>query len=104
MCADIKVEHRLTKPRTPQTHGMVERFNGRISELLKTTRFASSSELLEAVKHYERLYNHCIPQKALGYKTPIVALKDWQTAKPELFKKKVYDLSGLDTFLYCPFT
>ena len=97
-CADIKVEHRLTKPRTPQTNGMVERFNGRISELLQTTRFASASELLDAVKHYERLYNYCIPQKALGYKTPIEALKEWQKKKPELFKRKVYDLSGLDIY------
>ena len=26
-------EHRLTKPRTPQTNGMIERFNGRIAEM-----------------------------------------------------------------------
>jgi len=96
-CADMDAEHRLIKPRTPQTNGMVERFNGRISELLTATRFASASELAEAIKHYERLYNHCIPQKALGYKTPIVALKEWHKKKPALFKKKVYDLSGLDT-------
>jgi transposase InsO family protein len=97
-CKAIKAEHRLTKPRTPQTNGMVERFNGRISDLLQTTRFASSNELAEAIKHYERLYNHCIPQKALGYKTPIQALKEWQKKKPDLFKKKVYDLSGLDNY------
>lgn len=76
---------------------MVERFNGHISELLQTTSFASASELAEAIKHYEKLYNHCIPQKTLGHKTPIQALKEWQAKKPGLFKKKVYDLSGLDT-------
>jgi hypothetical protein len=32
----------------------------------------------------------------LGYKTPVQALKEWQKKKPDLFKKKVYDLSGLD--------
>lgn len=96
-CSAINAEHRLTKPRTPQTNGMVERFNGRSSELLSTTRFASSSELAEAIKHYERLYNHSIPQKALGYKTPVQTLKEWQDKKPTLFKKKVYDLSGLDS-------
>ena len=63
-----------------------EPFNGRINELLQTTRFASASELLDAIKHYERLYNHCIPQKALGYKTPIEALKKWQKKKLELFR------------------
>ena len=76
---------------------MVERFNGRISDLLQTTCFTSSNELAEAIKHYERLYNRCIPQNALGYKTPIQALKEWQKKKPALFKKKVYDLSGLAT-------
>ena len=37
-CKAIKVEHRLTKPRTPQTNGRLERFNGRINDLLQTTR------------------------------------------------------------------
>jgi len=96
-CTDIQAEHRLIKPRTPQTNGMVERFNGRISELLTATRFASASELAGAIKHYERLYNYCIPQRALGHKTPVLALKEWYKKKPDLFKKKVYDLSGLDT-------
>ncbi len=32
LCADLGIEHRLTRPRTPQTNGMVERFNGRISD------------------------------------------------------------------------
>lgn len=99
VCTEIGVQHRLTKPRTPQTNGMVERFNGRISELLSTTRFASASELAEAIKHYEKLYNYCIPQKALGYKTPIQALKEWQDKNQLLFKKKVYDLSELDMYV-----
>ncbi|NVK29565.1 MAG: transposase family protein, partial [Gammaproteobacteria bacterium] len=34
-----KKEHRLIKPKHPQTSGMIERFNGRISEILSTTRF-----------------------------------------------------------------
>lgn len=34
-CTKIKVSHRTTRPYTPQTNGMVERFNGRIaSEVL----------------------------------------------------------------------
>lgn len=37
----IGIEHRLVPPRQLQTNGMVERFNGRISELLKQTRFDS---------------------------------------------------------------
>lgn len=33
-----KIKHRLTKPSTPQTNGMVERFNGGIADILKTIR------------------------------------------------------------------
>ena len=33
-CNDLGIEHRLAPPRHPQTNGMVERFNGRISELV----------------------------------------------------------------------
>ena len=35
-CALFAIQHRLTKPRHPQTNGMVERFNGRISDILAT--------------------------------------------------------------------
>ncbi|SDY38688.1 hypothetical protein SAMN05421644_15717, partial [Allochromatium warmingii] len=45
---------------------------------------------------YVRLYNHQIPQKALGHIAPIQALKDWQQQYPERFKKRVYNLAGLD--------
>jgi len=31
VCTTNRIEHRLTKPRTPQTNGMIERFNGRIA-------------------------------------------------------------------------
>lgn len=34
VCKAFNIEHRLTKPRHPQTNGMVERFHGRISQLL----------------------------------------------------------------------
>ena len=34
-CAALPAEHRLAPPRHPQTNGMVERFNGRINELLQ---------------------------------------------------------------------
>src|SRR5215210_5983117 len=38
VCAELGAEYRHIKPRTPQTNGMVERFNGRVgSEVLGTT-------------------------------------------------------------------
>jgi transposase InsO family protein len=96
-CARIVVEHRLAPPRHPQTNGMVERFNGRIAELLQQTRFDSAADLEQTLLNYLKLYNHHIPQRAIGSKTPVQALKEWQRQKPELFVKRVYDQTGLDT-------
>ena len=49
-------EHRLTKPRTPKTNGMVERFNGRIADVLKTHRFTSGEDLEQTLMRYVALY------------------------------------------------
>lgn len=96
-CAEHDIEHRLIKPRTPRTNGMVERFNGRVAELIDQTRFTSSFQLKETLMRYLRIYNHHIPQKNLGHITPIEALKNWKEKRPDLFKKLVYNQSGLDT-------
>jgi hypothetical protein len=46
--------------------------------------------------NYPKLYSHHIPQRAIGNKTPILALKVWQQKRPESFVKRVYDQTGLD--------
>jgi hypothetical protein len=70
---------------------MVERFNGRISALLATTRFIISEALEGKLIEYLNLYTHHVVQKNLGHITPIAKLKEWQKTKPELFVKKVYN-------------
>src|SRR5690349_3362756 len=41
VCVELRAEYRHIKPRTPQTNGMVERFNGRIgSEVLAITIYS----------------------------------------------------------------
>ena len=40
---------------------MVERFNGRISDLVAQTRFACLADLNQIVKLYLETYNHRIP-------------------------------------------
>jgi len=75
-CATHKIEHRLTKSRTPQTNGMVERFNGRIAQILKTTRFRSSEDLRKTLANYLYSYNNIIEQRALKCKTPMKSLAE----------------------------
>jgi transposase InsO family protein len=89
-CKAHGIEHRLIKPRHPQTNGMVERFNGRISEVVKQTRFESAAQLQSTLANYLLAYNHHIPQKALGHCSPVEALQQWQAKRPELFVKRVY--------------
>jgi len=97
LCAALGIEHRLTRPRSPQTNGMVERFNGRISHVLNTNRFESGEGLEQTLDRYVWLYNHHLPQKALNHETPLQALKRWQSTHPELFVKQVRDRPGPDT-------
>lgn len=97
VCTNHGIEHRLIKPRNPQTNGMVERFNGRIADILKQTKFKSASHLKESLLKYGQIYNHHIAQKSLGHITPIQALKNWQKTHPKIFCKRVYNLSGPDS-------
>ena len=97
-CEQHGIEHRLIKPRHPQTNGRVERCNGRISAVLATTRFDSAQSLEDTLSRYVRRYNHQIPQRALGHIAPVQALQNWQEKRPELSEKKVYNLTGLDIY------
>ncbi|NMH16930.1 DDE-type integrase/transposase/recombinase [Tepidiphilus sp. B18-69] len=96
-CQALGIEHRLTKPRRPQTNGMVEWLNDRISEVLATHRFDSRASLEATIQRYVwLLYNHHIPQKALGHITPVEAMKRWYKEKPELFIKIPRNRPGPD--------
>ena len=95
-CAKLGAEHRLAPPRHPQTNGMVERFNGRIAEVIGQTRFKSAAELDATLTSYVHTYNHLIAQRALDHRSPVQALRQWRSDKPELFRKRVNDLPGLD--------
>ncbi|KQV49115.1 Fis family transcriptional regulator [Massilia sp. Root335] len=55
---------------------MVERFNGRVSDIVNQTRFRSAADLESTLRNYVKIHNHSIPQRALNHKTPVQALKD----------------------------
>ncbi len=99
VCSAQSIEHRLIPPWHPQTNGMVERYNGRITEQLARTRFTSAESLQAGLEEYRRVYVSHIPQRALGHKTPREALLEWYEKRPELFRADPHNHPGLD--IYC---
>ena len=97
LCADLSIEHRLTPPMRPQTNGMVERFNGRIEDVLQSHRFKNGEDLEQTILRYVALYNSQLPQSALASRTPLQAMKEWHKLRPGLFKKQPYYLTGCDS-------
>lgn len=97
LCAALGIEHRLTKPRTPQTNGMVERFNGRISDVLRGNHFESGDDLRQTLHRYVALYNAQLPQSALHSKTPEQTMRDWYVSHPQLFHRPPDNRPGCDT-------
>ena len=56
VCKEHSIEHRLTKAYHPQTGGMVERFNRRVSEVLKPIRFKDYMAMMETLHGYRNHY------------------------------------------------
>ena len=77
--------------------GATERFNGRISDVLKTNRFDSALDLEQTLMRYVHLYNTQLPQSALRSRTPMQAMKDWHKSHPHLFVKSPRNHAGHDT-------
>jgi len=78
--------------------GAMERFNGRIEDVLQSHHFQSGEEMEATLHRCVWLYNQELPQSALGSKTPLQAMKDWHKLKPELFKKQPYYRPGCDSY------
>ena len=97
-CTALNIEHRLTPPKSPQTNGMVERFNGRVEEVLQSHHFRSGEKLETTLHRYVWLYNQQLPQSALGSKTLLQALKEWHKLKPALFRKRPYFIPEWDRY------
>jgi transposase InsO family protein len=89
-CQEKDIEHRLIKPRTPKTNGMVERVNHTIKQaIFKTQHFDNVEDmnvnLLEFLQFYNLHRRHSSLQKELRIRTPFQALEIWYHTNPELF-------------------
>jgi transposase InsO family protein len=92
-CAALGAQYRHTKPRSPQTNGMVERFNGRIgSEVLAITIY-SHDQLEQLLRGFNAAYN-ARRQRVLAAKTPDQVVAERLAAKPALAKPKPAGRAG----------
>lgn len=92
-CAENNIDHRLTKPCTPKTNGMVERVNGTIkNNTILITTYKNKEEmnidLMQFLIYYNLNRRHGSLRKELNVKTPFQAIEKWYNLKPEIFKIK----------------
>jgi transposase InsO family protein len=68
-CRELGVEHRKTRPYTPRTNGMVERFNGRVQREVLGITVASHRDLERLLAGFNAAYD-ARRQRVLGGRSP----------------------------------
>ena len=87
VCAELGAQYRHTRPYTPQTNGMVERFNGRIeSEVLGITIY-SHRDLEQLLRGFNAAYNGR-RQRVLDGRTPNQIVAERLAARRKLRSAK----------------
>lgn len=93
ICREKDIEHRKTKIKSPWTNGLVERFNGMIKEeTVRKYRYNNYSEMEDALKNYEKVYNLYRKHGSLSRKTPYQVTCEWYNRKPTLFNFRPHKL------------
>jgi transposase InsO family protein len=92
VCEENNIDHRRTKPYSPQTNGMVEKVNDTIKNgTIKRTTYSSYSEMEDDTIRFLVYYNlyrrHGSLRKELNVKTPLDAVKKWYELDSKLFKE-----------------
>jgi transposase InsO family protein len=74
-CRELRVEHRKTKPYTPRTNGMAERFNGRVQREVLGVTVANHRDLERLLAGFNQAYN-ARRQRVLGGRSPEEAVRE----------------------------
>lgn len=96
ICNLNKIEHRTTRPYTPQTNWMVEKSNDTIkSNTLKTKSYETPEEMTKDLLSFMVYYNlnrrHSSLRKELWVRTPYNALEYWYEKDSSIFKEDLFD-------------
>ena len=80
-CRKLGVTHRKTRPYTPRTNGMVERFNGRVQREVLGITIASHRDLDTLLRGFNQAYN-ARRQRVLGGRSPETVVHERLGALP----------------------
>lgn len=97
-CADLDIEHRLTKPRRPWTNGQVERMNRTIKDAtVKRFPYNSHDQLRQHLVDFVAAYNFARRLKTLKGLTPFEYICKCWTSEPERFSlDPIHQMPGLN--------
>ena len=100
-CAQNHVDHRLTKPRHPWTHGQVERMNRTLKEaMVRRYHDETHVQLRESLADFVTAYNYARRLKALKAlkgSTPYEDLGKIWTSEPQRFHlDPLHQMPGLN--------
>jgi transposase InsO family protein len=93
VCEQNQIDHRCTKPSTPETNGMVEKANGIIkNKTIKIIKYISlemmNQDLMNFLLHYNLYRGHGSLRKELKVKTSFNAIEKWNQLDSEIFTEK----------------
>jgi transposase InsO family protein len=86
-CVELGAEYRHTRPYSPQTNGMVERFNGRVSSEVLGITIWSHVQLEQLLRGFNAAYN-ARRQRVLDGRTPDQVVKERLRARRKLARAK----------------
>jgi transposase InsO family protein len=82
------ISHRLTRPYTPKTNGLVERFNKLLKDKTLGQKWYDSHAALERdIMDFARVYNLAKKHSSIGRKTPLAEAQKWFILEPEVFTR-----------------